>query len=1258
MGFKIENGVLKVYNKEPGVTDITIPEGVTEIDYYVFYDCKSLTSVTLPKSMTEISYHAFGRCKSLTSVTIPDSVIKICGDAFRGCTSLTSVTIPDSVKEIGESAFLGCESLTSITIPDSVKKIGKEAFSGCTSLSSIIIPDSVNEIGKSAFCGCTGLTSVTIPDSVTIINRSALQGCTGLTTLTVDPNNTKYASENSLILNKDKTKVILCAPGLTSVTIPDSVTEIGESAFRGCKSLTTITIPDGVKEIGESAFLGCESLTTITIPDSVKEIGSEAFWCCTGLTSVTIPNGVTIIDSQTFWGCESLTSIKIPDSVKEIGSEAFLRCESLTSITIPDSVAEIGGSAFKGCTGLNSVTIPDSVTEIGWNAFKDCTSLASIIISSSVTKIERSVFEGCTGLTSITIPNSVTEIGNDAFKGCMSLTSVTIINSVTKIDYSVFEGCTSLETINVSPAFSHLDKNRVRDTKWYKDQTDLVILGAVLIEYKGNASEVTIPDSVKKIGRNAFKDCTSLTSIMIPGGVTEIGGAAFSGCTGLSSITIPDSMTEIGGSAFKGCTGLTSITIPEGVTEIYSYTFYGCSDLRLVTLGNGIARIAEDAFKRISNKAKFLTPNGLPNADERTIEQVIVPNWKKFDPALIAWFFINGHSKSFLDQYSKFDGRPLEIVGMAIPGAFGNNPSAKQCTAAADFISMFYTKIDGAILRSIMSVIRSSKNGRNAFEAIKAASPVMEKMGYAKQSSSKTNDPESLVLTKASEKDIFLRFKKQYKIEGTMLPEVRSAGGKVLAPYVLAWLCIVNDEENDRSLAYKKPGVCPDAAEVIETLDRSSFQTALISIADEFLGKKGKNAQHHLAYPLCRYADEKTLSELCSRAPKWRSSVSGNDAPALREFRKACKYSTSRQAIFFAEKYKDLYEYARIRGTDEETVRDTVLSDVGLEPDGTKKYDLGNQTVTVRMQPDYSFEVELENGKTAKSIPKKGADEAKYEIANADFSDMKKNVKKIVKNRFNNLFEDFLSGRGKPASSWDTVYTTNPVLKQAAMLIVWAQKSKTFIMTSSSLIDSEGKAYTLSDDNVVVAHPMEMDKEDIERWQKYFTSHGLKQPFIQIWEPVRSSGRIKEDRYKEAMIPYYRFLGQEKHGITVTDSDFHGYIDISFKGLDTDIDRIDYARHSINPEDRFKIKKISFSKYTRQVNHEIAYLDKVTVWGRIKDDDQSIADMLTEFTLAQITEFIKVAQEAKAVKVLALLMEYKNKTYSDYDPMDEFTLDW
>ena len=239
--------------------------------------------------------------------------------------------------------------------------------------------------------------------------------------------------------------------------------------------------------------------------------------------------------------------------------------------------------------------------------------------------------------------------------------------------------------------------------------------------------------------------------------------------------------------------GVTDITIPEGVTEIYSYTFYGCSDLRLVTLGKGLVRIAEDAFKRISNKARFLTPNGLPNADERTIEQVIVPNWKKFDPALIAWFFINGHSKSFLDQYSKFDGRPLEIVGMAIPGAFGNNPSAKQCTAAADFISMFYTKIDGAILRSIMSVIRSSKNGRNAFEAIKAASPVMEKMGYAKQSSSKTNDPESLVLTKASEKDIFLRFKKQYKIEGTMLPEVRSAGGKVLAPYVLAWLCIVND---------------------------------------------------------------------------------------------------------------------------------------------------------------------------------------------------------------------------------------------------------------------------------------------------------------------------------------------------------------------------------------------------------------------------------------------------------------------------------
>ena len=531
----------------------------------------------------------------------------------------------------------------------------------------------------------------------------------------------------------------------------------------------------------------------------------------------------------------------------------------------------------------------------------------------------------------------------------------------------------------------------------------------------------------------------------------------------------------------------------------------------------------------------------------------------------------------------------------------------------------------------------------------------MKKMGISSDEP-ETNKVEKAVLTKDSESKILARFKNLYKISAADLPAITDTDGKELSNVVLAWLLVVNDEMDGYYPVYKKPGYSPESAEILGMIDHASMQAALMKICSDFLGGTRENAKHHLAYPLCRYADEETLAELIDRATWWKSSTSGINAPPFREFRYACKYSTSKQAVFYAEKYNDLGEYAWIRGTDADTIRDTVLSDVCLAVDGTKQYDLGNQTVTVRMQPDYSFVVELENGKTAKSIPKNGADEAKYENAKKDFSDMKKTIKKIVKNRFDNLFKAFLNGRDKSASSWNTVYTTNPVLKQTAKMIVWAQNDKTFTMTSDKLIDSEGKAYTLTDEDVYVAHPMEMEPEEVERWQKYFTLHNLKQPFLQIWEPVRDPATIKEDRYAGIMIPFYRFNNQEKHGITVEDEEYHNYIGIEFKEMEAEVDRIDYARHSLDMNDRFEIQKIRFKDYTRQVNHEIAYLDRITVWDRVRKDDQTIADILPGFTLAQIMEFISTAQEANAVNVLALLMDYKN--FADYDPMDEFTLDW
>lgn len=209
----------------------------------------------------------------------------------------------------------------------------------------------------------------------------------------------------SIQIDTDTGTVTDCDESVTEATIPAKVgdckvTSIGREAFFQSR-LTSVTIPNSVTSIGISAFNSCSNLTSVTIPNSVTSIGDDAFSYCDRLTSVTIPNSVTSIGDGAFFSCSNLTSVTIPNSVTSIGNSVFSLCSNLTSVTIPNSVTSIGVCAFSSCDSLTSVTIPNSVTSIGGWAFEDCSSL-----------------------TSVTIPNSVTFIGGGAFDGCFKLTHV------------------------------------------------------------------------------------------------------------------------------------------------------------------------------------------------------------------------------------------------------------------------------------------------------------------------------------------------------------------------------------------------------------------------------------------------------------------------------------------------------------------------------------------------------------------------------------------------------------------------------------------------------------------------------------------------------------------------------------------------------------------------------------------------------------------------------------------------------------------
>ena len=477
--------------------------------------------------------------------------------AFRYQTRLKSITLPDCVTSIGNSAFYGCSGLTSITIPDCVTSIGEGAFSGCSSLESITIPF----VGAKA--GVTSSDKNQYPLGY-IFGTSSYDG--GVATEQDYYGNSTYSTTST---------TYYIPSSLKSVTVTGG--KILYGAFSNCTGLTSVTIPDSVTSIGSDAFYNCTGLTSVTIPDSVTSIDSLAFSHCTGLTSITIPDSVTSIGGSAFYGCTGLTSIKIPDSVTSIGGGAFSGCAGLTSVTIPNSVTSIGSSAFSGCTGLTSITIPDSVTSIGYRAFYNCTGLTSVTIGKGVTSIGYESFYDCNNIqdiyitdiaawcnisglgnlmgygasnkklyinnqlaTLITIPNGVMAIPTSAFHNCKGLTSVTIPDSVTSIGSYAFEGCTGL-------------------------------------------TSVTIPDSVTSIGSYAFRYCYRLTSVTIGNSVTSIGKSAFAGCNGLTSITIPDSVTSIGENAFDGCYRLTSVTIGNSVTSIGSYAFYSCAYLTCIT---------------------------------------------------------------------------------------------------------------------------------------------------------------------------------------------------------------------------------------------------------------------------------------------------------------------------------------------------------------------------------------------------------------------------------------------------------------------------------------------------------------------------------------------------------------------------------------------------------------------------------------------------------------------------------------------------
>ena len=397
------------------------------------------------------------------------------------------------------------------------------------------------------------------------------------------------------------------------VEIPDTVTAIGDEAFKNNTSMVSVSIPDGVKSIGDSAFYGCTSLLGVVIPDSVEKIGRYAFQKCSKLASAYLPvnEKFTVINTGTFYECMSLKEIIVPDNIVKIEFDAFYNCRNLKNIDLSKNLITVGYNVFGNCKSISKIEIPKSLknfdstwgsgTNTKYGVFGGCSNLKTVKFEEGSTIVCPALFMGCDGIEEIELPDTITRIGNSAFKSCKNLNKVIISESVTEIDNQAFAECSGLTDVEMQEGI-----NKICSRAFYKC---------------GKITSINIPDSVETIEFEAFYQCDKLENIKLSENLTIVGYGVFGDCISIGKIEIPrtlkgfntswGSSTNTSYGVFGGCSNLKTVKFEEGSTVVCAALFMGCDGIEKIELPNTITEIGDSSFRNCKNLVKITMNNGI-----------------------------------------------------------------------------------------------------------------------------------------------------------------------------------------------------------------------------------------------------------------------------------------------------------------------------------------------------------------------------------------------------------------------------------------------------------------------------------------------------------------------------------------------------------------------------------------------------------------------------------------------------------------------